>query len=181
VVTVALCPACGEGIDLEAAGEKCPRCGAPLPEQLRSAAQMALARRRPALITGLMVFFFIVALFWFAMLAFSVLFEGGTYTIGTERVTRDQFLLRAGPVLGGLGSLLLVTSYAFWKELAWGRHLACSYIVLAIVAVFTLMPEQATSGCALAMCIVPAAFLLWYFYAKPNVVRYYSQLRGLER
>lgn len=181
MVTVALCPACSEGIDLEAAGEKCPHCGTPLPEQLRSASQIALARRRPALITVLMVFFFIVALFWFAMLALSVLFDGGTYTIGSERVTREQFLLRAGPVLGVLGSLLLVTSYAFWKELAWGRHLASSYIVLATVAASTLMPEQPTSGCALAMCIVPATFLLWYFYAKRNVVRYYSQLRNLER
>lgn len=31
------------------------------------------------------------------------------------------------------------------------------------------------------MFILPAAFLLWYFYAKPNVVRYYSQLKDLER
>jgi hypothetical protein len=52
--------------------------------------------------------------------------------------------------------------------------------VLAAFASFVLMREP-TSGCALAMFILPAAFLLWYFYAKPNVVRYYSQLKDLER
>lgn len=180
MVTVGLCPACGEGIDLEAAGEQCPHCGAPLPEQLHLAARAALTRRRPVLITVLMVFFTIVSLFWFAMLAMSAVSASGTYTVGTQRVTRDQFLLRFAPILAILGSLLLATAYAFWKERAWGRHLAISYIALAAFASFVLMREPA-SGCALAMFIVPAAFLLWYFYAKPNVVRYYSALKDLER
>ena len=52
--------------------------------------------------------------------------------------------------------------------------------MLAAVATFTLMPE-ATSGCSLAMFIVLAGLSLWYFYAKPNVVRYYRQLKDLER
>lgn len=76
MVTVALCPACNEGIDLEAAGEKCPHCGTPLPEQLRSASQIALARRRPVLITVLMVFFFITDTAYYAVppLTFTALY-----------------------------------------------------------------------------------------------------------
>ena len=46
MVTVALCPECGKDIDLEAAEEQCPHCGAPLPEEFRPATQVALARRR---------------------------------------------------------------------------------------------------------------------------------------
>jgi hypothetical protein len=40
---------------------------------------------------------------------------------------------------------------------------------------FYLVPGQADRS--LLGLVVPEALLLWYFYAKANVVRYYGELR----
>lgn len=133
--------------------------------------------RRPALITILMVFLFVVPFFWFAWFSMFVVLGWvgtSTYQIGSQPVPRQEFLEQIGSPLLFLGALSFTVSYAFWKERAWGRHLAAAYLVLATASAFLLMPEQANRS--LLGIAVPEALLLWYFYAKANVVRYYGEL-----
>jgi hypothetical protein len=132
--------------------------------------------RRPALITVLMVFLFVVPFLWFAWFAMFVLLGWvgtSTYQIGGHLVPRQEFLEQIGAPLLFLGVLSWAISYAFWQERAWGRHLAAAYLVLSTL--FYLVPGQADRS--LLGLVVPEALLLWYFYAKANVVRYYGELR----
>jgi hypothetical protein len=134
--------------------------------------------RRPALITVLMVFLLVVPFFWLAWFAMFVVLGWvgtGTYAIGSQPVPRREFLAEIGSPLLFLGVLSWAVSYAFWKERAWGRHLAAAYLVLATLPLFYLAREQADRS--LLGLVVPEVLLLWYFYAKANVVRYYGELR----
>jgi hypothetical protein len=138
--------------------------------------------RRPALITVLMVFLLVVPFFWLAWFAMFVVLGWvgtNTYQIGGQSVPRQEFLEEIGSPLLFLGVLSWAVSYAFWKERAWGRHLAAAYLVVATLPLFYLTPGQADRG--LLGLVVPEALLLWYFYAKANVVRYYGELRDLPR
>src|SRR3954454_853951 len=138
--------------------------------------------RRPALITVLRVFLFVVPFFWLAWFAMFVVLGWvgtSTYQIGGQPVPREEFLEQIGSPLLFLGALSWAVSYAFWKERAWGRHLAAAYLVVATLPLFYLTPGQADRG--LLGLVVPEALLLWYFYAKANVVRYYGELRDLPR
>lgn len=180
MLTVALCPVCGQGVDLGVAGEKCPHCGAPLPEQLRAASRAALQRQRPILITLLMFFSFLCSIAWLASLAWAAVTSSTLYISG-EQVTRGQFFLRVGPPLFVCGSLMLAAAYAFWKERSWGRPLICLCFVLLPILSWACSTFPVFTGVDMAMWMVYIAFLLGYFYAKPNVVRYYRYLRSLPR
>ena len=139
------------------------------------------------MITVIMVFFIIFSLAFLGLLASAIFGVYRNFKMDGEIVTREQFLRRGGPGIAILSSLLLAAAYALWKERAWGRHLASAIIVLPIVAAIATAITLgwkgvgSDSGRSLAISALDGAWWLWYFYAKPNVVSYYSQLGRSKR
>lgn len=132
--------------------------------------------RRPIFISILTLFFVILPLGLLGLLAIAAFDGSGNYKIGKEWVTREEFLRRGGPQIAISSSLLMLTAYAFWKERAWGRHLASGLMVLALL--YTVISYGASLSCGLVEQVGMAAFMLWYFYEKQSVVSYYRHLEG---
>ena len=162
---------------IEAADGQSPIDGDPRSEMPGLAAGEAPPPRRPIFISILTLFFVILPLGLLGLLAIAAFDGSGNYRIGKEWVTREEFLRRGGPQITILSSLLLLTAYAFWKERAWGRHVASGLMVLALL--YTVISYGASLSCGLVEQVGMAAFMLWYFYEKRSVVSYYRHLEAL--
>jgi len=132
--------------------------------------------------------FAIRILSWFAALAsvgmyLSIVFAIlgiGPHIMGGERVTREEWLHIAAPLVAVIGVLMACISYGFATEKAWSRHV--------IIAMFGLIVVYATSLGALNLihhAIMWRAIIngtlfggasFWYFYFKPNVAEYFREL-----
>ncbi|HEV8618037.1 MAG TPA: hypothetical protein VGQ70_00955 [Candidatus Udaeobacter sp.] len=100
--------------------------------------------------------------------------------MGGERVTRDEWLHIAAPLVAVIGVLMACISYGFAMAKAWSRHI--------IIAIFRLIVIYATSLGTLNLihhAIMWRAITngtlfgggsVWYFYFKPNVAAYFREL-----
>ena len=59
-------------------------------------------------------------------------------------------------------------AYGFWKRKRWSRHIVPAVHVLALVANMIIDPVP-----ELLFMILYVALVLWYFYGKDSVKRYY--------
>lgn len=176
MTVLGICPSCGATIELaRGAEEGCLRCGAPLPTQLLSAARAAEERRRPLLLTLLMVLGFFTGLPMLLLFALFVIVPGSWakyHGLHGEQVTKGAFLVQSLPAWLMM-LLLLAASYALWKELWWGRHVLGA-ILIEFGLVFWLSSMAPLSFQAPFWAVI--LLLLAYLYLKPSVVHYYREL-----
>lgn len=107
----------------------------------------------------------------------------GRFVIGDQAVERGVWFRAAGPLLLLTGCLMAGIAYGFRTEKAWSRHLVMTlWIVVALYALFGLLgglpadvPRQLMWR-ALIEAFVFGSIAAWYFYAKRNVVEYFSIL-----
>ncbi|MBI2797146.1 MAG: hypothetical protein HYX65_10620 [Gemmatimonadetes bacterium] len=178
---VLVCPKCGDTATVERLPvEACPRCGTPYPTQARLAAESALKLRlaaKPGLIVlGQML----SAMFGGILLGLVALAAAGTgdLTLFGEQVTGREFLVRAGPLLGGVGLVLGAIAYGLSRDARWTRPLMLVMWSLPIVegatrlATGTLEHPWNIAAFIVSLAAMPLAAV--YLYRRDNVVSYYD-------
>jgi len=132
--------------------------------------------------------FAIRILSWFAALAsvgmyLSIVFAIlgiGPHIMGGERVTREEWLHIAAPLVAVIGVLMACISYGFATEKAWSRHVIIAMFGLIVVYATSLgalnLIHHAIMWRAIINASVFGAASVWYFYFKPSVAAYF---RGL--
>jgi len=172
-----LCPSCGEVTPFHRPPvTDCPRCHAPLPEQVRAATTRALAVEeapKPMLLMLGQVFSLVGAVIVLGLLA-TAPFDVGSYTINGDAVSGPEFLRRAGWLFGLQGVLLGAIGVGLLRDAPWPRPLMVLYWVLIPVSfVFydEINAEVIMSAC---MMLVAAGIAWWYLYQKSNVRAYFE-------
>jgi hypothetical protein len=107
-------------------------------------------------------------------------YDIGPHIMGGERVTREQWLHIAAPLVAVIGVLMACISYGFAKEKAWSRHLVIAMFALIVVyasafGALNLM-HRAIMWRAIINGTLFGGAAVWYFYFKPNVADYFRQL-----
>jgi hypothetical protein len=134
--------------------------------------------------------FLIRILAWFAALAslgmylsiVLAILDIGPHIMGGERVTREEWLHIAAPLVAVIGVLMACISYGFATEKAWSRHVVIAMFGLIVVYATTLgalnlirhaiMWRAITNGSLFGVASV------WFFYFKPNIVAYFRELKN---
>jgi hypothetical protein len=132
--------------------------------------------------------FLIRILAWFAALAsvgmylsiVLAILDIGPHIMGGERVTREEWLHIAAPLVAVIGVLMTWISYGFATKKTWSRH--------AVIAMFALIVLYASLLGALSLidrAIMWRAIIngtlfggasVWYLYFKRNVAEYFREL-----
>lgn len=183
-----LCPQCQRPITAtHSVPTACPNCDSPLPLALLGAAEAQLHNEpevKPLFLRALPIF---LGLWAVIALPISLVFlasTGGTYTINGVEVTREEFMRRAGSMFVVFPVLALFAAAIAWglyRNRRWARPFSVIFFLavpLSPALILAKDPEQATPwGMTLLMAVLVAIPGIWYFYWKPNVVRYYARLR----
>jgi hypothetical protein len=132
--------------------------------------------------------FAIRILTWFAALASAGMYLSillatcgiGPTMMGGERVSRQDWLHIAAPLVAVIGVLMALISYGFALQRAWSRHLAIAMFSLIIVYSSTLGALNLIHHAIMWRAIINGAVFgcasAWYFYLKPNVAAYFREL-----
>jgi hypothetical protein len=124
---------------------------------------------------------------WFAALAavgmyISILlaiYDIGPHIMGGERVTRDEWLHVAAPLVAVIGILMALIAYGFAAQKPWSRHLVITMFILIVVYASTLralgLLPHAIMWRAIINGTVFGCASAWYFYLKPNVATYFRE------
>jgi len=132
--------------------------------------------------------FAIRVLTWFAALASAgmylsillAIWEIGPHIMGGERVTRDEWLHIAAPLVAVIGILMAFIAYGFAGQKAWSRHVVIAMFGLIIVYASILgalnMIHRVIMWRAIINASVFGGVAVWYFYFKPNVAAYFREL-----
>jgi hypothetical protein len=107
-------------------------------------------------------------------------YDIGPHMMGGERVTREEWLHIAAPLVAVIGILMACISYGFAREKAWSRHLVIAMFGLIVVYALVLgglnLIHRAIMWRAIINGTLSGCAALWYFYFKPNVAEYFRQL-----
>ena len=132
--------------------------------------------------------FAIRILAWFAALAalgmylsiVLAILDIGPHIMGGERVTREEWLHIAAPMVVVIGVLMACSSYGFAAAKPWSRHLVIAMFVLIVVYASILGALNLIHHAIMWRAIINASVFggasLWYFYFKPNVAAYFHEL-----
>jgi hypothetical protein len=132
--------------------------------------------------------FAIRILTWFAALAsvgmyLSILlaiYDIGPHIMGGERVTREEWLHIAAPLVAVIGVLMACISYGFATGKPWSRHLVIAMFALIVVYASTLGALNLIHHAIMWRAIINGTLFggasVWYFYFKPNVAEYFREL-----
>ncbi len=100
--------------------------------------------------------------------------------MGGERVTRDEWLHIAAPLVAVIGILMAFIAYGFAGQKAWSRHVVIAMFGLIIVYASILgalnMIHRVIMWRAIINASVFGGVAVWYFYFKPNVAAYFREL-----
>ena len=132
---------------------------------------------------------FLIRIFtWFAALAAAGMFlsillaayDIGPFMMGGERVTREEWLHIAAPLVAVIGILMAFIAYGFRTRKSWSRHLVITIFVLIAVYASTLGTLNTLHRAIMWRAIINATVFgcasIWYFYFKPNVAGYFQIL-----
>jgi hypothetical protein len=131
--------------------------------------------------------FLIRILIWFAALAAAgmylsillAIYDIGPHIMGGERVTRDEWLHVAAPLVAAIGILMALIAYGFAAQKPWSRHLVITMFILIVVYASTLralgLLRPAIMWRAIINGTVFGCASIWYFYFKPNVSTYFRE------
>ncbi len=132
--------------------------------------------------------FLIRILKWFAALAslgmslsiVLAILDIGPHLMGGERVTRQEWLNIAAPLVAVIGVLMACISYGFATEKTWSRHLVIAMFVLIVVYASILGALNLIHHAIMWRAIINGSVFdgasVWYLYFKPNVVAYFREL-----
>jgi hypothetical protein len=125
---------------------------------------------------------------WFAALASAGMYLSivlailrvGPHMMGGERVTREEWLRIAAPLVAVIGVLMACISYGFAAKKAWSRHVVLVMFGLIVVYAMSLgaltMIHRAIMWRAIINGTLFGCASVWYFYFKPNVAAYLREL-----
>ena len=103
----------------------------------------------------------------------------GPHIMGGERVTRQEWLHIAAPLVAVLGVLMACISYGFTTEKTWSRHLVISMFALIVVYASILGGLNLIHHAIMWRAIINGTLFggasVWYFYFKPNVAAYFRE------
>jgi hypothetical protein len=132
---------------------------------------------------------FLIRVFtWFAALAAAGMFlsillavlDIGPHIMGGERVTREEWLHFAAPLVAVIGILMGFIAYGFATQKHWSRHLVITMFILIIVYASILGALNLIHHAIMWRAIINASVFggasAWYFYFKPNVAAYFCEL-----
>jgi hypothetical protein len=132
---------------------------------------------------------FLIRVFtWFAALAAAGMFlsillavlDIGPHIMGGERVTREEWLHFAAPLVAVIGILMGFIAYGFATQKHWSRHLVITMFILIIVYASILGALNLIHHAIMWRAIINASVFggasAWYFYFKPNVAAYFREL-----
>jgi len=132
--------------------------------------------------------FLIRILAWFAALAavgmylsiMLAIFDIGPHIMGGERVTREEWLRIAAPLVAVIGVLMACISYGFATEKAWSRHVVIAMFALIVLYALSLGALNLIHRAIMWRAIINGTLFggasVWYFYFKPNVAAYFREL-----
>lgn len=155
----------------------CVHCGRPFDADVAKAAESALRGERPFLITLVTWGSWLMAIPMVFMMLSLVPGCPGEFSINDEPVTQEEWTARVGPFILPLGVLLLVLAVGLTKRKAWTRHVVVGLFLVPFASLLFPASRGLFGVGTILLSIVPLAVPLWYFYAKPNVVQYYRELR----
>lgn len=176
---IIVCPRCGSANEYSRGSPgECVSCGTLLPPNALVAAERALVRRRPLLLTLFAVFLTFFAGVGSLVMLTSVL-GSGPYTINGEPATKGEFLRTIVPMLPVIVAAGTV-SFGLWREKGWARPLLLSLYALAglgsaLMPLILNLPGVSVFP-GLIFTLIVVALLGWYLYRKENVVEYYRAL-----
>ncbi len=108
------------------------------------------------------------------------IWEIGPHIMGGERVTRDEWLHIAAPLVAVIGILMAFIAYGFTRQKPWSRHVVIAMFVLIVVYASILgalnLIHHAIMWRAIINGTVFGGAAVWYFYFKPNVAAYFREL-----
>ena len=104
----------------------------------------------------------------------------GPHIMGGERVTREEWLHIAAPLVAVIGILVVCISYGFGTEKAWSRRVVVAMFALivlyaSVLGILNLM-HRAIMWRAIINGTLFGCASVWYFYFKPNVAAYFREL-----
>jgi hypothetical protein len=132
--------------------------------------------------------FAIRVLIWFAGLASVAMYVSivlaildiGPHLMGGERVTREEWLHIAAPLVAVIGVLMACSSYGFATAKPWSRHLVIAMFALIVVYATILGALNLIHRAIMWRAIINGTLFggasVWYFYFKPKVAEYFRDL-----
>jgi hypothetical protein len=132
--------------------------------------------------------FLIRVLTWFAGLAsvgmyvsiVLAILDIGPHIMGGERVTREEWLRIAAPLVAVIGILMALISYGLANRKHWARHVVIAMFALIVVYASILgalnLIHHAIMWRAIINGTLAGGASAWYFYFKPNVAEYFREL-----
>jgi hypothetical protein len=104
----------------------------------------------------------------------------GPHIMGGERVTREEWLHIAAPLVAVIGILMVCISYGFAAKKAWSRHVVLAMFGLIVVYAMSLgalnMIHHAIMWRAIINTTLFGGASVWYLYFKRNVTEYFREL-----
>jgi len=104
----------------------------------------------------------------------------GPHVMGGERVTREEWLHIAAPLVAVIGVLMACISYGFATEKPWSRHVVIAMFALLVLYASILGALNVMHRAIMWRAIINGALFagasVWYFYFKPNVAAYFREL-----
>jgi hypothetical protein len=104
----------------------------------------------------------------------------GPHMMGSERVTREEWLRIAAPLVAVIGVLMGWISYGFAAKKAWSRHVVLAMFGLIVVYAMSLGALNMTHHAMMWRAIINGTLFgnasVWYFYFRPNVTEYFRTL-----
>jgi hypothetical protein len=104
----------------------------------------------------------------------------GPHIMGGERVTREEWLHIAAPLVAVIGVLMACISYGFAGEKTWSRHVVIAMFALIVVYASTLGALTLIHHAIMRRAIINGTLFcgasVWYFYFKPNVAEYFRRI-----
>jgi hypothetical protein len=132
--------------------------------------------------------FLIRILVWFAALAsvgmylsiVLAILDIGPHIMGGERVTREEWLHTAAPLVAVIGVLMAWISYGFATDKAWSRHVVIAMFGLIVLYDSLLgalnLIDRAIMWRAIINGTLFGSASVWYLYFKRNVAEYFREL-----
>jgi hypothetical protein len=136
----------------------------------------------------LIVPFLIRVFTWFAAFAAAGMYlsillailDIGPHIMGGERVTREEWLHIAAPLVAVIGILMAFSAYGFATQKHWSRHVVIAMFVLIVLYASILgglnLIHQAIMWRAIINGTLFGGASVWYFYFKLNVAAYFREL-----
>lgn len=124
--------------------------------------------------------FAIRVLTWFAALAsvgmyvsiMLAILDIGPHVMGGERVTREEWLHIAAPLVAVIGVLMACISYGFATQKNWSRHVVIAMFGLIVVYASSLGTLNLIHHAIMWRAIINGTLFggasFWYFYLRPN-------------